>query len=255
MIIQRIVMYEGASRTAHFHDAYEFRYIVSGECSVTMRGSVRTLVPGSAFFTAPYESHTVVYDEKVPLVQYLVLFTLGADERELKDHIDSLLERRSITLGEGKRHFFEMIRMKASSSSRAAVLSGIHLFISFLFGLGDDTTRNLTAAEPRIEEALAVLHRSLTVRTTLAALSRRAGLDRSYFIRIFRKTTGLSPMKYLTRLKVEAACALLSRTAMPVADIAERFCFADQYHFSRTFKRMMGVSPLHYRRQGGDMSV
>ncbi|MEK6793535.1 MAG: AraC family transcriptional regulator [Spirochaetota bacterium] len=254
MKIQRIVMYEGASRNAHFHDAYELRYIVSGDCSVSMRGTVRSLTPGSSFFTAPYESHTVIYDERRTLVQYLILFSLDAEERELKGHIDTLLAKRSFDLGEGKRFFFETVRMKASSSTRMTALSGIHLFISFLYSLGDDASR-MFAAEPRIEEALAVLHRSLTQRTSLAALARRAGLDSSYFIRVFRKTTGLSPMKYFTRLKVEAACGLLSRTDMPIADIAERFCFADQYHFSRTFKQMIGVSPLHYRRRGGDMGV
>ncbi|MBI4978169.1 MAG: AraC family transcriptional regulator [Spirochaetes bacterium] len=255
MIIERIGMYEGASRTAHYHECYEMRYIVDGECVLKIGDDRHRLTPGLAAFTAPREGHTVVYDERRPIVQYLMLFTLDEKDGELAEHLARLAKKRVIGVGEGKAYFFETLRMKMESQSRRLSLSGVHQCISFLYGLGEDAKRDVDASHPRIEKALAILHKSLSRHTDVVSLSHRAGLERSYFIRTFRKATGLTPMKYLMRLKVEAACSLLSRTDMSVAAIAERFRFSDQYHFSRTFKQMMGVAPIVYRKNGGDVGV
>jgi AraC-like DNA-binding protein len=82
-----------------------------------------------------------------------------------------------------------------------------------------------------------------------ALLAREAGLGRGAFGRFFREATGDTPHRYLLRLRVERACELLSMEEAAVDEIAAATGFCDRFHFTRVFKRQMGVGPAEYRRR------
>lgn len=65
--------------------------------------------------------------------------------------------------------------------------------------------------------------------------------------RVFVKYTGESPKNYVDRLKAGRACELLTTSAMRVSEIGTMLGYIDQYHFSRRFKKLVGVSPYQYR--------
>jgi AraC family transcriptional regulator len=65
--------------------------------------------------------------------------------------------------------------------------------------------------------------------------------------RVFRRHNGCSPGEYLRRIRVRRACRLLADTDRPLSAIAYDTGYADQSHFTRHFKRAMGVTPGEYR--------
>ena len=74
--------------------------------------------------------------------------------------------------------------------------------------------------------------------------------------RVFFQRTGVKPKIYVDRLKLNRAAEYLVSSKQPISEVAERFGYRDQYHFSRRFKAVMGVSPQRYRNsfsllQGG----
>jgi transcriptional regulator GlxA family with amidase domain len=79
----------------------------------------------------------------------------------------------------------------------------------------------------------------------LAALVR---LNPCYFSRVFRESFGESPLRYVTRLRIERAQRLMLSSAVPLSQIALECGFADQAHFSRLFRRMAGDTPRAWRR-------
>jgi AraC-like DNA-binding protein len=84
-------------------------------------------------------------------------------------------------------------------------------------------------------------HRNLSLKE-LAGLS---SLSASHFLRIFRDTVGLTPHAYLTQRRIEIATTLL-RYGTPLVEIANLVGFTDQSHFTKKFKRMLGVTPGQY---------
>lgn len=76
-----------------------------------------------------------------------------------------------------------------------------------------------------------------------------AGLSPSRFHASFHQATGLSPMAYVTQLRLRQAQEMLLRSEAAVHTIANDVGFRDPFHFSRTFSKHMGVSPSQYRRQ------
>jgi AraC-like DNA-binding protein len=66
--------------------------------------------------------------------------------------------------------------------------------------------------------------------------------------RLFRAGTGLTPYAYFMNRKLERAKKLLAETDESIGSIAERVGVGSIHTFSKWFKQMTGVSPLHYRR-------
>jgi transcriptional regulator GlxA family with amidase domain len=83
---------------------------------------------------------------------------------------------------------------------------------------------------------------------TLDDLAGSAGVSRFHFARLFRVSTGSSPMAYLMRLRIGRAKLLLLRGDRSVCDIAAALGFCDQSHFSRTFRRITGQTPREFVR-------
>jgi AraC-like DNA-binding protein len=82
---------------------------------------------------------------------------------------------------------------------------------------------------------------------SLADLAVECGLSISAFGRAFRQSTGMTPHRYFTALRMDQAKALLRRKAMPLAHIAGVVGYSDQAHFTTAFARHTGVPPARWR--------
>jgi AraC-like DNA-binding protein len=91
------------------------------------------------------------------------------------------------------------------------------------------------------------LHAGLTATDAAAAL----GLSFSAWARTYRRDTGITLNQYIHGQLVQRAARLLLLTPMAVREVAESLGFADEFYFSRFFKREMEYSPREYRRVGG----
>ena len=68
-------------------------------------------------------------------------------------------------------------------------------------------------------------------------------------IRSFKVSVGVPPSHYIARRRVELACTMMSTTREPLSQIAIACGMCDQAHLSRMFRRMIGMSPLAWRRE------
>ena len=83
---------------------------------------------------------------------------------------------------------------------------------------------------------------------TLQELSRHAGLSPTRYSALFREQTGSSPVEHHIRLRMQAACHDLDTTALSIKEVAAKLGYDDPYYFSRLFQKILGCSPLAYRR-------
>lgn len=80
-------------------------------------------------------------------------------------------------------------------------------------------------------------------------LARRCGLSRSHFGRAFKISTGHSPHRWLIRYRLLRAQEMLEWTDESIVAIALACGFADQSHFTRMFRAVVGASPAAWRRE------
>lgn len=149
------------------------------------------------------------------------------------------------------RDFRALLAVVASGYTDAALLHASHLCQSLL------SHALLALQHHRQEEALdlqavhVLMAQQLDRRLTLAELTRAAGYRSPWqFIRHYRQATGQTPMQAFLHRKISEASYLLETTDLPIRAIGERVGVDDPYYFSRLFRRVTGVSPTQYRRQG-----
>lgn len=85
-------------------------------------------------------------------------------------------------------------------------------------------------------------------RLTLAKISKAIGINRTYLCELFKKETGLSIQKYITKIKIEAAVNMLAYEDFSILEISDYFSFSSSSHFCSVFKKETGLSPTDYRR-------
>jgi AraC-like DNA-binding protein len=99
--------------------------------------------------------------------------------------------------------------------------------------------------EGAVRRAKEFLDADLAEKASLEQAARAAGLSRYHFLRVFKAATGLSPHQYRTQRRIEAARHLLKQ-GRPIAEVAQDTGFTDQAHFTRTFRRLTGVTPRRF---------
>jgi AraC family transcriptional regulator len=85
----------------------------------------------------------------------------------------------------------------------------------------------------------------------IADLAAVAGVDPAHLARRFRAHYGTTAGAYLREIRVQHAADALVRSSAPLAQVALDSGFADQSHFTRVFRTVYGVTPLHWRSLHG----
>ena len=89
----------------------------------------------------------------------------------------------------------------------------------------------------------------------ISDLARIAGLSESHFRKRFMKLFKISPLKFITRIRVQTAAKLLLSSDAPIADIALKCGFCDQSYLTRQFSSFFGMTPKKYRDRLGKRAV
>lgn len=158
---------------------------------------------------------------------------------------DDLLDRLiQLTLTEARmrRPGGECIRL------RLGELMFVEAVRRYLQALPKDQAGWLAALrDPAIARALALIHERPSHDWTLEELAARAGVSRSVLAERFTRLVGHPPMQYLTHWRVQVAARLLADGAAKVGSVAREVGYASEAAFSRSFKKIAGMSPAAWR--------
>ena len=125
-----------------------------------------------------------------------------------------------------------------------------HLLATFLYAskTSDDL---LEEQNPGISKAIQLMEQSLNVKLSLEEIASASGYSPSYFISLFSRKTGYSPLSYYSHLKISKACEYLDYSKLKIKQIAFALGYTDPYYFSKDFQKKMGLSPRNYRKRIG----
>jgi AraC family transcriptional regulator len=98
-----------------------------------------------------------------------------------------------------------------------------------------------------LKQARELLHDRFVEHHSLAEIADGVGVHPVHLVREFRKHYHQTVGEYVRRLRVEFACRLLSTSETPLIDVALAAGFSQQSHFTKTFKKLTGMTPCQYR--------
>ncbi|MCY4504207.1 MAG: AraC family transcriptional regulator [Alphaproteobacteria bacterium] len=103
----------------------------------------------------------------------------------------------------------------------------------------------------RLQRVVDFIEARLGEDLTIEALANEACLSPFHFARAFKAATGTAPHRYLLDRRIGQARVMISEDRLPLSEIANACGFSSQAHFTRWFRRIVGVTPGVYRARVG----
>lgn len=116
-----------------------------------------------------------------------------------------------------------------------------------------ELSRSATIADIRrgswLPLAVSYLHDNRLAPFSLGNVAKAAGIHPVHLARSFKSQKGCTVGEYARRLRIAWACEALTRPTDTISQVAHSAGFADQSHFTRVFRRMIGCRPSEFRRR------
>ncbi len=226
-------------------------FVAAGEGSLQLAGKKHHLSAGDIFAYGPHIPHDIQSNADRPLVKYFVDFTGKIARRLMKSpgpEPGQLVQTANPS--DIRRLFDELINAGLRSTPfRSRICSVIteHLLLRISETAVAPGTVGTAAFETyqRCHKFIAEHYLQLQ---GLAEIADQCQLDGSYLCRLFERFDYESPYQYLTRLKMIHAAELMQIPGAMVKQVATKLGFGDPFQFSRTFSRVLGVSPRKFAR-------
>ena len=101
-----------------------------------------------------------------------------------------------------------------------------------------------------LNKSIAYINNNYSEDLRVPDLAKMENLSVSRYNTLFKQVTGVSPIEYIKKMRLNAACELLSGTDLPIKTVSSMVGYPDSHFFSRIFKKRLGVSPAFYRKNG-----
>jgi len=230
-------------------------YILAGQGTLEIEEKTYKLKKGNAFIIPPGFSPHYYPDKDDPWTYVWIGF--GGFNAE------QYMERANLTINDPVIHDDneQTIRYLMEHIHQSFLDAG-HLDLNCL-GLGYQVIANLLKIGHRIDEGVSQPQRHVNAakdfilnnfqfNITVNDIASNVGVTTNYLANIFKTIIGVSPKQYLTNIRITRACNLLRVNAYQIKEIAKLVGYPNQLHFSSSFKKIIGVSPLEYRRKEMD---
>ncbi len=113
-----------------------------------------------------------------------------------------------------------------------------------------DELENEAAISPIVRRAKQFIMENYTDPSlTLERVASHLHVSPVYLSRMIKQELGVSFVRFVTNMRIQKSIELLNQTDLPIVEIAEMVGYDTQHYFSTAFKKVIGVSPIKYRKQ------
>lgn len=243
----------GGWREERAHEDYDIWIMRSGAVHTDIAGRRSDIAEGDVFLMPPAVRYRAWADEPVRFACFHFDCSLGMSRRSLSDlalagavpHADIADEAAMVLKAwddERAKRPMGTFLLRMAVSMLFARIAAVHL--SRHGGETPVEGRALERMKPAINHIAAHLNEQISAESLAAA----SGMAVKYFSTCFKRTIGITPRRYIERLKMNRAREYLAEERYSVGEVAALLGFADQFSFSKAFKKFYRVSPTGFMR-------
>jgi len=256
-----VVLFSGREQTQpghnvgpQVHDYFLVHHVLSGKGTFQCMGRTYELAGGDSFFIFPGELFRYTADGEQPWLYRWIGFR-GDRAEELLSALDI---SRHQPVARPVRHrragalFGQMERLLAEGRPGCELRSGglLRLLLAEYERNSETRSNGSGASQSMMEQQVERTMRWLTLQysqsVSIEEMSRSLGYNRTHLSKMFKQHTGMTPMHFLLKIRMERA-KLLLRESLTVEQVAASVGFADPLYFSKQFRKWFGRSPTEYR--------
>lgn len=146
-----------------------------------------------------------------------------------------------------RQQVFDYITKPVSEHDMSNILAKVYQKLSAIYELIDDSGVSCHDAKGYSDHVTAYIQEHYMEDIDFGSLAESMGFSSAYLTKIFKKHTGTTPVKMLTEVRIHKAKQLLTTTSMSIQEIGAAVGYPDQFHFSKTFRKIVSVNPTAYR--------
>ncbi len=247
--------------TATSHTYSEVNYVISGSGIYMVGENTYRVKAGDFTIVNAYQLHHVLtIDPNEPIVLFSV--TLSVDSLPMSNspvqptsdtirpHLLELIEIMRIEWKE-KKPYYKLKVLSCFTEFIVTILRDSYITNSVL-NLNDESmhvSTSLTHKEQKLlTNALLFIKQHYTENLSVQSIARNIPVSSTYLNRLFQKAMNISPMQYVIWLRLKKAVAIFTTTpGISVKEVAQSCGYPDPYHFSKLFKKHVGVTPTQYK--------
>jgi AraC-like DNA-binding protein len=235
----------------HWHDELHLCAYTAGSGYLECRGTTHLAVAGDLILTPPSEVHQNWVSDGQS-VSFLSLYIDGHALTKAVFEITGRSDIAQLNLARMvrdeiplKRHFFRTYSAMESCASRLETEAALLELVELLLATASSSARPAEPLSLQVKRARSYIVERASQSISLAELGKITDLSPFHLHRLFSRQTGMPPHAYQTLLRINRAKELL-RSGLPLSEVAATTGFADQSHFTRHFRRLVGIPPGRY---------
>lgn len=250
---------------AHRHKQAEIMYVEQGACFIEVRGQSLSMGKGEFILLNGEVDHRLLVEQgmncrilniEFVFVQDVSFYSFGGFCAKAFPEARSLLAPACgyhLLRDSGDIHELLKQMVRAQDAQGGGTEITLHLlFWQLMLKLRASLlSERLAAQNPQAayaEQAIRMMKRQYYKPMDVETIADALSINRSHFHRIFKEYTGITPIRYLTGLRIERAKNLLIKTKLPMTEIARNVGLHSQQYFTYLFKKETGLSPLQYKK-------
>lgn len=255
----------------HWHRELELLFVESGKMELVIQGRSYLLRPGTVLLIPPNVLHTAYRFENTDCcfscVVFAPEFVAGLAKETMRQQLfdplfasdfrDNLLVTSQVADALGLpvylRQLTEALDQKEQPLQQLRVKGTLLLILAALLEekakFYPKGGHQKQVQQEREKIILRYMADHLEEKVTLAELASQLNLSKEQFSRFFRQAFRRSPLQYLTQMRLQKACRLLTKGDMTMSEIAEVCGFDNSNYFSRVFKQHFAMSPSEFQNK------
>ncbi|MCA0985267.1 AraC family transcriptional regulator [Halobacillus yeomjeoni] len=249
---QKTTLYDWDGRNRRDTGKYIFQYTISGQGAIEIDGKLFQLSPGQAFIVNIPGDYRYFLPEKSDGWEfiYLTLYgdVVGDYWNEIQEDIGHILNFEPDS--EPVTFLLHLLDLAASRQiSNAHLASGYaYQFTMELMKYCQNIDRKLSSWPEPITQAAMYARNHYAEEIGPDEMALASGMSRYHFTRQFKEITHMTPIQYLTDIRIQKAKELLQNTKYSSEDIAQLIGYNNANYFNKVFKKVVGISPGKYRK-------
>lgn len=258
--------YYNSSYPWHWHDELEITFVTDGAIETFVNNERYILNENDGIFINSgvihkYGSGIENTSCIMPNVVFHPNFICGDNNSMHQKYVTPILDSAGFSHqifradNESDKPFLECIRNAYNTADNKEwgyelrLRESLSELMLLLYPLADNNVHTNTNADIyRIRTMMDFIKRNFSSHIKLSDIAAEAGVSVRECQRCFEKGLKITPMQYITELRIEYAKKLLLETTEEISVICEKCGFSDQSYFTKVFKNYVGQPPLKFRR-------
>lgn len=223
-------------------------YITDGEIEIEIQNQIIIAKRGDVILIPAKTKHSCYMTKTAYAKKYWSHFELKSGN---DNFFDNFIVPFKIHVDDGDESltklFKSLIQKMELPSPQNQLLTSSTLLKIISYYFSKCVVKRVLKAQNEIDEIVFYIKNNYNKIFSLKDLAKKVNYTPNYFIKKFKKQTGVSPIQYINNVKMEAVKFMLQHSSYSIGTIMEKTGFLDASYFSKLFKKNTGYSPLKFR--------